>query len=86
MDEQGQFQKPFVLPPQRELAQRLRVSRNTVAMAYAELEREGRISDETLAHVARQFTSSSYLWMCPFPGLVQRWVRRTRDRVLAGAS
>ena len=48
-----------------------------------ELEREGRISDETLAHVERQFTSSSYLWMCPFPGLVRRWVRRTRDRVLA---
>jgi hypothetical protein len=48
-----------------------------------ELEQEGRISDELLAHVARQFTSSSYLWMCPFPGFVERWVRRTRDRVLA---
>lgn len=51
-----------------------------------ELEREGRVSDELLAHIARQFTSSNYLWMCPFPGLVERWVRRTRDRVLGGGS
>jgi hypothetical protein len=48
-----------------------------------ELEREGRISDELLGHIAHQFTSSSYLWMCPFPGLVGRWVRRIRDRLLA---
>jgi GntR family transcriptional regulator len=36
----------LVLPPQRELAQRLRVSRNTVSMAYAELEREGLVVAE----------------------------------------
>jgi hypothetical protein len=51
-----------------------------------ELEQEGQISDALLAHIARQFTSSNYLWMCPFPGLVDRWVRRTRDRVLARGS
>jgi hypothetical protein len=56
---------------------------------YAEtmrVEREltGRISEATLRHVEAQFTSSAYLFMCPFPGLVRRWVRRTRDRVLAG--
>jgi len=33
-----------VLPPQRELAEGLRVSRNTVSMAYAELEREGLVA------------------------------------------
>lgn len=49
-----------------------------------ELEREGFVSEELVAHVERQFTSSNYLWMCPFPGLVRRWVRRTRDRVVAG--
>ena len=36
----------LVLPPQRELAQRLKVSRNTVSMAYAELEREGLVVAE----------------------------------------
>jgi hypothetical protein len=50
-----------------------------------ELEETGAISDELLAHVERQFTSSAYLWMCPFPRLVRRWVRRTRDRVVAAA-
>lgn len=39
----------LVLPPQRELAQRLKVSRNTVSMAYSELEREGLVS----AHAGR---------------------------------
>ncbi|MHC5054420.1 MAG: GntR family transcriptional regulator [Planctomycetota bacterium] len=36
--------RELVLPPQRELAQRLGVSRNTVSMAYAELEREGLVT------------------------------------------
>jgi hypothetical protein len=50
----------------------------------AELELAGVIDDALLAHIERQFCSSAYLYMCPFPGLVRRWVRRTRDRVLAG--
>jgi hypothetical protein len=41
-----------------------------------ELEDTGRISADTLRHVERQFTGSSYLFMCPFPGLVRRWLRR----------
>lgn len=49
----------------------------------AELEHEGRISDDTLGRIERQFTSSAYLWMCPFPRLVRRWLERTRARVLA---
>jgi GntR family transcriptional regulator len=36
--------RELVLPPQRELATRLGVSRNTVSMAYAELEREGLVT------------------------------------------
>jgi hypothetical protein len=50
----------------------------------AELELEGAITDELLAHIERQFTSPAYFFMCPFPGLVARWVRHTRDRVMAG--
>ncbi len=36
--------RELALPPQRELATRLGVSRNTVSMAYAELEREGLVT------------------------------------------
>jgi len=39
-------ERELALPPQRDLAQRLRVSRNTVSMAYAELEREGLVVAE----------------------------------------
>ena len=37
-------ERELVLPPQRELAEDLHVSRNTVSMAYAELEREGLVA------------------------------------------
>ncbi len=37
-------EREAVLPPQRELAEQLRVSRNTVSMAYSELEREGLVA------------------------------------------
>jgi hypothetical protein len=46
-----------------------------------ELEDTGRISAATLDHVERQFTGSSYLFMCPFPGLVRRWLRRVVARL-----
>jgi len=46
-----------------------------------ELESTGEISDDLLRHIERQFTGPSYLYMCPFPGLVRRWLRRTRCRV-----
>ena len=36
----------FVLPPQRDLAAKLGVSRNTVSMAYGELEREGIVASQ----------------------------------------
>jgi hypothetical protein len=54
---------------------------------YAEtmrIEREltGHIADETLQRIETQFTSSAYLWMCPFPAVVRWWIRRVRDRVL----
>lgn len=47
----------------------------------AELEESGALSEATLRHIERQFTGSAYLWMCPFPGLVHRWVRRVASRV-----
>ena len=48
-----------------------------------ELESTGVVSDETLRHIERQFTGPAYLWMCPFPGLVRRWLERVRRRVIA---
>lgn len=48
-----------------------------------ELEDTGAISGATLEHVARQFTGSSYLFMCPFPGLVRRWLLRVKARLEA---
>lgn len=47
-----------------------------------EFEETGDISHETLDHIAEQFTGSAYLWMCPFPGLVRRWLQRVRRRIL----
>ncbi|MBN2212175.1 MAG: GntR family transcriptional regulator [Sedimentisphaerales bacterium] len=41
-----QDREPLILPPQRDLAKRLGVSRNTVSMAYAELEREGVVASK----------------------------------------
>lgn len=38
--------KSLVLPPQRDLAEKLGVSRNTVRTAYAQLEREGLVSSQ----------------------------------------
>jgi hypothetical protein len=49
-----------------------------------ELETTGEVSDATLRHIEQQFTGSSYLWMCPFPGVVRRWLERVRRRVVAG--
>ncbi len=42
----GDDRSETILPPQRELAAKLRVSRNTVSMAYAELEREGLVASQ----------------------------------------
>jgi hypothetical protein len=59
--------------------------------AYAETmrvehEETGAVSEATLSHIERQFTSSAYFWMCPFPCLVRRWVRRVRDRIAQSAT
>jgi hypothetical protein len=80
---------PFVLSYAFLLPAGLTVRSIWEMRAYAETMREefestGSISEELIAHIEEQFTSSSYLYMCPFPGLVRRWVRRTRERVLAG--
>jgi hypothetical protein len=58
--------------------------------AYAEtmrveLEETGAISDETLEHIARRFTGSDYLFMCPFPRFVRRRLAAARARLLAEA-
>ncbi len=56
--------------------------------AYAETVRveaeiDGRVSDATLAHIARAFTGPDYLFMFPFPRLVRRRLEALRGRVLA---
>ena len=48
-----------------------------------ELERTGTVSDETIDWIARRFTGPDYLWMFPFPKLIRRMLRRTRDQLLA---
>jgi len=48
-----------------------------------ELEERGAIQPATLRHIARQFTGPAYLYMCPFPNLVRRWLERVRRRVEA---
>ena len=50
-----------------------------------ELEETGRIAPATLRHIERQFTGPAYFFMCPFPGLVRRWLRRVQRRVEAEA-
>lgn len=47
-------------------------------------EETGEIPQDLLRHIERQFTSSAYLWMCPFPPLVRRWLERARRRVASG--
>lgn len=47
-----------------------------------ELEETGDIADETLDFIQEQFTGPAYLWMCPFPGYVRRWLERVRRRLL----
>lgn len=56
--------------------------------AYEEsmrVEREltGSVSDAMVRHVAAVLTSSSYLWMYPFPSAARRWAERMRARVLS---
>lgn len=44
----------------------------------AELEVYGAVSDSRLDHIRRQFTSSAYFWMFPFPGTVRRILSTAR--------
>jgi hypothetical protein len=48
-----------------------------------ELEERGALAPRTLRHIERQFTGPAYLFMCPFPSLVRRWLERVRRRVEA---
>ncbi len=56
------------------------------ARAYAEslrvsMELDGDITDAELERIARAFTGSDYLFMCPFPRFVRRRLRRLRDEL-----
>lgn len=44
----------------------------------AELELDGAVSEASLERIGRQFSSSAYFWMFPFPGTVRRWLLRTK--------
>jgi len=46
-------------------------------------EMHGRIPDSYLDHIAIQFTGPSYLYMWPFPNSMKRWLRETRQEVIA---
>jgi len=46
-----------------------------------EIEETGDVSDDTLEHIARRFTGSDYLFMCPFPRFIRGRLRRARERL-----
>ena len=46
-----------------------------------DLELDGEITDETLDHIQRQFTSSAYFWMFPFSKFIRRKLEAARTRL-----
>jgi hypothetical protein len=48
------------------------------------LELDGTIPESTVEWIAGRFTSSDYLWMCPFPNFIRRRLRSCRDELLQG--
>lgn len=47
-----------------------------------ELEETGSISDDTIAFIASQFTSSAYGWMCPFKKFITKKLEDARAELL----
>lgn len=46
-------------------------------------ETHGEIPDRLLEHIEKRFTGPDYLFMCPFRGLIRRWLEAARRRLEA---
>lgn len=58
--------------------------RGYTANMIVEFEERGHVSDATLDHIEKQFTTDRYLWMWPFKKRVRAHLEDVRQKVMSG--